>query len=50
MADDKIALFEFEQTRKGIKVSAEKHYRLVPPEELTQAELRVIGNVPSDAS
>lgn len=50
MADDKIALFEFEQTREGIKVSAEKHYKLVPPEELTPEELRVIGDAPSDAS
>jgi hypothetical protein len=37
--DDLIALFEFEQTNEGIKVAAEKHYRLVKPEELSQEEL-----------
>lgn len=36
---DRIALFEFEQTKEGIRVSTEKHYRLVPPEELTPQEL-----------
>lgn len=34
-----IALFEFEQTDEGIRVSAEKHYRLVSPGELTPEEL-----------
>jgi len=37
--DDLIALFEFEQTSDGVKVSAEKHYRLVKPEDLSQEEL-----------
>jgi hypothetical protein len=35
-----IALFEFEQTDKGIRVAAEKHYRLVRPENLSSEELR----------
>ncbi len=34
-----IALFEFEQTNEGIKVSSEKHYRLVKSEELSPEEL-----------
>ena len=34
-----IALFEFEQTSEGVRVVSEKHYRLVPPEELTRDEL-----------
>jgi len=39
MGDELIALFEFEQTDDGVRVSAEKHYRLVSPEELTPEEL-----------
>jgi hypothetical protein len=39
MADNLIALFEFEQTNEGIKVSSEKHYRLVKPDELSPEEL-----------
>jgi len=34
-----IAMFEFEQTNEGVKVSAEKHYLLVKPEELSDEEL-----------
>lgn len=34
-----IALFEFEETNDGIKVSSERHYRLVKPEELSAEEL-----------
>ncbi len=40
MDDERIALFEFEQTKDGIRVSSEKHYRLVPPDELTTEELQ----------
>jgi hypothetical protein len=39
MEDDLIALFEFEQAEEGVKVSAEKHYRLVKPEDLSPEEL-----------
>lgn len=35
-----IALFEFEQSRDGIKVTSEKHYRLVKPDELSPEELQ----------
>jgi hypothetical protein len=40
MAEDLIALFECEKTEEGIRVSVEKHYRLVDPEDLTAEELR----------
>lgn len=39
MADDLIALFEFEETEAGIGLSREKHYRLVPGDELTAEDL-----------
>jgi hypothetical protein len=39
MADDLIALFEFEQSKDEIVITAEKHYRLVPPEEISREEL-----------
>jgi hypothetical protein len=34
-----IALFEFELTKKGVRISNEKHYRLVPPDQLSPEEL-----------
>lgn len=37
--DDLIALFEFEETEDGIKIVSEKHYKLVSPEEVTEADL-----------
>ncbi len=37
--DDLIALFEFEQGNAGITIVSEKHYRLVPGEEVTEADL-----------
>jgi len=40
MQDDLIALFEFERSEKGITVVSEKHYRLVPGEEVTEADLK----------
>ena len=39
MRDDRIALFEFEEGDKGIVISVEKHYRLLPPEEIDQEDL-----------
>jgi hypothetical protein len=39
LADKLIALFELELSEKGIVVTAEKHYRLVPPEEISKEEL-----------
>lgn len=39
MADDVIVLFEFENSAEGISIATEKHYRLVPFEEVTEEEL-----------
>jgi len=39
MASDLIALFEFEQSGDDIRIAAERHYRLVPPKELSAADL-----------
>ena len=38
---DLIALFEFETTADGVRVRTERHYHLVPSEELTEEELRL---------
>jgi hypothetical protein len=35
-----IALFEFEQSNGNVSISSEKHYKLVPPEEVTDADLK----------
>jgi len=35
-----IALFEFEQSNGAVSISSEKHYKLVPPEEVTEADLK----------
>lgn len=37
--DDSIALFSFELTDKGVSISAEKHYRLVDPKDLSEEEI-----------
>ncbi len=39
MENDLIALFEFEQGKEGIAIVCEKHYRLVPGEEVSEADL-----------
>lgn len=39
LEDDVIALFEFEQSEKGMVIISEKHYKLVPPEDVTQSDL-----------
>lgn len=39
MEENLIALFEFEQSQDGIKVTSEKHYRLVKPDDLSPEEL-----------
>lgn len=39
MEDDIIALFEFEQGDAGVSIASEKHYKLVPPEEVTETDL-----------
>ena len=40
MDENLIAFFEFEQTTEGIRVSSEKHYRLVKPDELSPEEVQ----------
>jgi hypothetical protein len=41
MADDVIALFEFEQEAEGkVALVDEKHYRLVTGDDIDEAELR----------
>src|SRR6266508_3997812 len=44
MRDVVIALFEFEQDEKGLGVSMERHYKLVPPEEVTKSDLDLYRN------
>jgi hypothetical protein len=44
--DNLIALFSFEEDKNGVSIACEKHYRLVPPEELTEAELETYRNRP----
>ncbi len=39
MADDLIALFDFESGENGVALVSEKHYRLVPPDGVTVADL-----------
>jgi len=38
--DGVIVLFEFEQTKAGVRITSEKHYKLVPPEEVSDADLK----------
>lgn len=39
-----IALFEFGRDEKGIGVTSEKHYKLVPPDEITDEDLAAYRN------
>ena len=34
-----IVLFEFEQTDAGVRITSEKHYKLVAPDEVSDADL-----------
>jgi len=38
--DGVIVLFEFERTSDGVRISSEKHYRLVAPEEIDEKDLQ----------
>lgn len=40
MTESVIALFEFAETEAGPRIALEKHYRLVPPEEVTPQDLK----------
>ena len=46
MADDLIALFEFEEEEKGVLLTLEKHYRLVPSDDVTATDLAVYRTRP----
>ena len=48
MRDEVIALFEFESEDQGIGVVYEKHCKLVPPEEVTEHDLRAYRQHTSD--
>ena len=39
IADELIALFEFEQQGEDIRISSERHYQLVPPDSVTEQDL-----------
>lgn len=39
MEDDLIAMLSFENTDDGPRVASERHYRLVPPDEVTEEDL-----------
>ena len=41
MGDDLIALLELEKGEQGVAISSERHYRLVPGEEVTEDDLKV---------
>ena len=49
MRDELIALFEFEAAGDEISLVAEKHYRLVPQDQVTEADLRAYLSRPLDA-
>jgi hypothetical protein len=44
MADNLIALFMFEESKNGLVVAQEKHYRLVPPDQMTEKDLEDYRN------
>ncbi len=48
MEDNLIALFAFEEGSNGIGIATEKHYRLVPPKEMTAEDLVNYRNSPFD--
>jgi hypothetical protein len=39
MAEDVIAIFEFAQNADGVGIYSEKHYKLVPPMDVTDEDL-----------
>lgn len=49
MEDDLISLFEFEEGEKGVALSSERHYRLVPPEDITEEDLKMYRERPLDS-
>jgi hypothetical protein len=47
MTGDLIALFDFEATPSGIALETERHFRLVPPEQMTADDLAAYRQRPS---
>ena len=45
---DLIALFEFEESENGVVLTAEKHYRLVTPEAITQSDVQTYNARPKE--
>lgn len=43
MAEGVIALFELEAGENGVAIASEKHYRLVPPDDVTSTDLKPNG-------
>jgi hypothetical protein len=48
LREEVIALFELENAEDGIRIASEKHYKLVPPEDVTEADLKTYRNRPLD--
>lgn len=48
MQDDLIAMFEFEDSESGAGIASERHYMLVPQEEVTETDLDVYRHRTSD--
>lgn len=46
MAEEVIAMFQFEETSSGASMISEKHYRLVPPDEVTEEDIARYGQSP----
>lgn len=46
LEEDFIALFEFEESEQGVVITSEKHYRLVPGDEVTAADLKAYRTRP----
>jgi hypothetical protein len=46
MADDLIALFDFEMDENGVVRGSEKHYRLAPPDGVTAGDLETYRSGP----
>jgi hypothetical protein len=44
MSDDTIALFELALQGDGVKVAEEKHYRLVPADQIGIDDLKLYAN------
>jgi hypothetical protein len=48
MENDVICLFEFNEDESGVGIATEKHYRLVPPDEVTESDLENYKRLSSD--